>query len=66
MKHDLVPSRCYSIIFLHAHAPPQIAEKKKYAKYKANDILKAVKEGRQPTPGGPGGELDLVRTFTLV
>ena len=27
-----------------------------YAKYKANDIVKALKEGRQPTPGPPGGD----------
>ena len=27
-----------------------------YAKYKANDIIKALKEGRRPTPGPPGGD----------
>eukprot|EP00632_Arachnochrysis_sp_CCMP2950_P011343 CAMPEP_0185694440 /NCGR_PEP_ID=MMETSP1164-20130828/3905_1 /TAXON_ID=1104430 /ORGANISM="Chrysoreinhardia sp, Strain CCMP2950" /LENGTH=262 /DNA_ID=CAMNT_0028361275 /DNA_START=100 /DNA_END=885 /DNA_ORIENTATION=- len=30
-------------------------EKCRYAKWKAADILKAFKEGRAPTPGGPGG-----------
>ena len=29
-----------------------------YAKYKANDIIKALKEGRQPTAGPPGGNPD--------
>ena len=28
----------------------------KYAKFKTNDILKAIKAGRKPTPGPPGGE----------
>lgn len=28
-------------------------EKCRYAKWKATDILKAIKEGREPTPGGP-------------
>jgi vacuolar protein sorting-associated protein VTA1 len=29
-----------------------------YAKWKATEILKAVKEGRQPTPGGYGEQAD--------
>lgn len=35
-------------------------EKKKtiYCKWKATDILKAIKEGRQPTPGGHGEQED--------
>ena len=28
----------------------------KYAKFKTNDILKAIKAGRKPTPGPPGGK----------
>ncbi|CAM9266339.1 unnamed protein product, partial [Chrysoparadoxa australica] len=31
-----------------------MAAKKKYCKWKAADLLKAFKEGRQPTPGAPG------------
>lgn len=31
------------------------AEKKKYALYKTVDIMKCLKEGRQPVPGPPGG-----------
>ncbi|KAJ3293132.1 hypothetical protein HDU79_000649 [Rhizoclosmatium sp. JEL0117] len=33
-----------------------VAEKIKYGRFKAVDILKAIKEGRQPTAGPPGGE----------
>lgn len=29
-------------------------QKIKYAKFKASDIIKAIKEGRTPTPGAPG------------
>jgi hypothetical protein len=31
---------------------PQVEQMKKYAKWKAADISKAIKEGRKPTPGG--------------
>jgi len=31
----------------------EVDEKCRYAKWKAADILKAIKEGRAPTPGGP-------------
>ncbi|CAG8607556.1 18808_t:CDS:2 [Dentiscutata erythropus] len=34
----------------------EIEEKIRYAKWKANDIVKALKEGQVPTPGPPGGE----------
>lgn len=34
------------------------AEKKKYALYKTVDIMKCLKEGRQPVPGPPGGFQD--------
>ncbi|KAI0721387.1 Vta1 like-domain-containing protein [Cerioporus squamosus] len=33
---------------------PAIEEKIKYAKWKAADISKAIREGRKPTPGAPG------------
>ncbi|KAI9139132.1 Vta1 like-domain-containing protein [Paraphysoderma sedebokerense] len=33
---------------------PETKEKIKYSKWKAADIMKALKEGRQPTPGPPG------------
>lgn len=34
-----------------------VQEKKRYAKFKTIDILKAIKEGRQPAIGAPGEEL---------
>lgn len=33
-----------------------MAGKIKYAKWKATDIIKAIREGRAPVPGPPGGE----------
>jgi vacuolar protein sorting-associated protein VTA1 len=32
----------------------EIQEKRRYSKWKAADILNAIKAGRQPTPGAPG------------
>jgi len=33
-----------------------VNEKLRYARWKQVDIMKAIKEGRKPTPGPPGGE----------
>jgi hypothetical protein len=33
-------------------------QKIKYAKFKAVDIMKAIKEGRTPVSGPPGGEVE--------
>lgn len=33
--------------------PPDLAEVQRYAAWKAADIGKALREGRQPTPGPP-------------
>ncbi|CAM9846272.1 unnamed protein product, partial [Heterosigma akashiwo] len=41
---------------------PEPLQKKKYAKWKAAEILKAVKEGRDPAPGGFGEETAKVVT----
>lgn len=38
---------------------PDIEQKLKYAVWKAADIRKALKEGRNPEPGPPGGDKDL-------
>ncbi|KDO62136.1 hypothetical protein CISIN_1g013480mg [Citrus sinensis] len=38
---------------------PDLEEKQKYAAWKAADIRKAMKEGRKPVPGPPGGGEDL-------
>lgn len=37
----------------------QLEQKQKYAAWKAADIRKALKEGRKPIPGPPGGDTDL-------
>ncbi|KAL5804027.1 hypothetical protein ACOSQ3_030827 [Xanthoceras sorbifolium] len=39
--------------------PPDLEQKQKYAVWKAADIRKALKEGRKPVPGPPGGGEDL-------
>ncbi|KAL1757311.1 Vta1 like-domain-containing protein [Schizophyllum commune] len=36
--------------------PSQHEDKIRYAKWKASDIAKAIREGRKPTPGPAGGE----------
>lgn len=36
---------------------PEMDRRRIYCKWKAGDILKAVKEGRAPTPGGVGEEV---------
>ena len=41
-----------------------VQEKTKYCKFKAADILKAIKEGRTPKPGAPGEEVDTTPTVT--
>ncbi|KZV36196.1 hypothetical protein F511_14214 [Dorcoceras hygrometricum] len=38
---------------------PDLEQKQKYAAWKAADIRKAIKEGRKPLPGPPGGDSDL-------
>ncbi|GFP85252.1 protein homolog of mammalian lyst-interacting protein 5 [Phtheirospermum japonicum] len=40
----------------------QLEQKQKYAIWKAADIRKALKEGRKPVPGPPGGDKDLSTT----
>lgn len=37
----------------------QIEQKMKYSLWKVADIRKALKEGRKPEPGPPGGDPDL-------
>ncbi len=40
-----------------------VLEKTRYSKWKAADILKALKEGRTPAPGAPGE--NLVRVLSI-
>ncbi|KAI9359469.1 Vta1 like-domain-containing protein [Pilaira anomala] len=37
---------------------PEVEAKIKYSKWKAADIMKALREGRTPTPGAPGEDLN--------
>jgi len=44
--------------------PQEIEEKIKYSKWKAADISKAFREGRQPQPGPPSGDETLSSTIS--
>ena len=52
-KNFLVCSHFIEVMNVFEELPPDWEEKRKYCKWKANDIAKALKEGRQPTPGPP-------------
>ncbi|KAG8365112.1 hypothetical protein BUALT_Bualt18G0070500 [Buddleja alternifolia] len=49
----------FEILNQFADVQPDLEQKQKYAAWKAADIRKALKEGKQPLPGPPGGEKDL-------
>nr|XP_027064739.1 protein HOMOLOG OF MAMMALIAN LYST-INTERACTING PROTEIN 5-like [Coffea arabica] len=49
----------FEIINQFGELQPDLEQKQKYAAWKAADIRKALKEGRKPVPGPPGGEKDL-------
>ncbi|XP_039120799.1 protein HOMOLOG OF MAMMALIAN LYST-INTERACTING PROTEIN 5 isoform X2 [Dioscorea cayenensis subsp. rotundata] len=49
----------YEILSQFGELQPDIEQKQKYAIWKAADIRKALKEGRKPEPGPPGGDKDL-------
>lgn len=49
----------YAIDHFHILLWQQLEQKQKYAAWKAADISKALKEGRKPLPGPPGGDNDL-------
>lgn len=60
-KKFLVLSHFIEVMNVFDELPPDWEEKRKYSKWKANDILRAIKEGRVPTPGGPNeqaGEIE--------
>ncbi|KAG0473921.1 hypothetical protein HPP92_015778 [Vanilla planifolia] len=50
----------FEILNQFGELPPDIEQKLKYAVWKAADIRKALKEGRKPEPGPPGGDKDLL------
>ncbi|CAA2983587.1 HOMOLOG OF MAMMALIAN LYST-INTERACTING PROTEIN 5 [Olea europaea subsp. europaea] len=49
----------FEIINQFGQLQPDLEQKQKYAAWKAADIRKAIKEGRKPIPGPPGGDEDL-------
>ncbi|GLJ42486.1 hypothetical protein SUGI_0880580 [Cryptomeria japonica] len=49
----------FEILSQFGEVQPEIEQKQKYAIWKAADIRKAIKEGRRPEPGPPGGDQDL-------
>ncbi|KAF6144954.1 hypothetical protein GIB67_013305 [Kingdonia uniflora] len=49
----------FEILNQFGELQPDIQQKLKYAEWKAADISKAIKEGRKPEPGPPGGDEDL-------
>ncbi|KAI5674751.1 hypothetical protein M9H77_15115 [Catharanthus roseus] len=49
----------FEILNQFGELQPELEQKQKYAAWKAADIRKALKEGRKPVPGPPGGEQDL-------
>ncbi|KAJ6845200.1 MAMMALIAN LYST-INTERACTING PROTEIN 5-like protein [Iris pallida] len=48
----------FEILTQFGDLQPDLEQKLKYAVWKAADIRKAIKEGRKPEPGPPGGEKD--------
>jgi vacuolar protein sorting-associated protein VTA1 len=49
-------STFFEILEQFGELDPEIKSKLTYSKWKAREIMKAVKEGRTPTPGGYGGD----------
>ncbi|CAA0833629.1 Protein HOMOLOG OF MAMMALIAN LYST-INTERACTING PROTEIN 5 [Striga hermonthica] len=49
----------FEILNQFGEIQPDLEQKQKYAVWKAADIRKALKEGRKPVPGPPGGDEDL-------
>ncbi|KAK4386939.1 protein OF MAMMALIAN LYST-INTERACTING PROTEIN 5 [Sesamum angolense] len=49
----------FEILNQFGEVQPDLEQKQKYAAWKAADIRKALKEGRKPLPGPPGGDVDM-------
>lgn len=56
-------SACQVPLVLISFCLLQLEQKQKYAVWKAGDIRKALKEGRTPTPGPPGGDENIRKQF---
>ncbi|KAL9934251.1 hypothetical protein V8E36_006707 [Tilletia maclaganii] len=55
-RNFLVASQFLEVLNAFGPLETEIAEKVKYAKWKAADLAKAFKEGRTPVAGPPGGQ----------
>ncbi|KAL6538453.1 Lipoyl synthase, mitochondrial [Orobanche gracilis] len=49
----------FEILSQFGEVQPDLEQKQKYAVWKAADIRKALKEGKKPLPGPPGGDKDV-------
>ncbi|KAJ2767468.1 hypothetical protein IWQ56_003319 [Coemansia nantahalensis] len=49
-RNFIVSSQFLQVVAAYGDLPPDVAEKIKYAKWRATEILKAVREGRPPVP----------------
>lgn len=56
-KTFLAASIFLDVLNVFGEIESEIQEKIRYSKWKASDIMKAIKEGRTPTPGAPGEEI---------
>ncbi|CAO3586604.1 unnamed protein product [Absidia cylindrospora] len=67
-KTFLAASVLLELLKVFGELDPEVDGKIKYAKWKAADIVKAIREGRVPTPGAPGEQHDenIVGDTTLV
>ena len=52
-KTFLAASLFMEVLSVFGDLEPDIAEKIKYSKFKATEIMKALKAGKTPSPGGP-------------
>ncbi|KAJ3279342.1 hypothetical protein HK104_001544 [Borealophlyctis nickersoniae] len=61
-KTFLAASIFLELLKVFGEVDAEVQEKIRYAKWKAADIIKAIKEGRTPTPGPPGGDAQTKET----
>ncbi|KAL0088430.1 Vta1 like-domain-containing protein [Phycomyces blakesleeanus] len=57
-KNFLAASIFLELLKSFGDLDPEVEAKIKYAKWKAADIMKALREGRTPVPGPPGGIIE--------
>ncbi|CAO3617006.1 unnamed protein product [Cunninghamella blakesleeana] len=65
-KTFLASSVFLELLKVFGDVDPEIEGKIKYSKWKAADIMKAIREGRTPTPGAPGENTEDDETETTM